>query len=692
MALRPQALVGTRAERPWALLWALLVVLIVASDFLLPRPMSTGALIVLPVLAASWMLGCRLFLAVLVLAVSSQVASALLGDVHPVVAAARTMSIAVVALVGRVAGLGWAEMRRAQQDEVVSLLRGSRLLGRSLDEEGVAAEAVRVACGTVAKSSGAGRRAVLLRVADRRVSVVAGCDESGTVLPARLEVPLPDMPTAARDTLRNGRAGVVAVSKLEPALRDLAALPGADAWALARVPVGGETFGLLGVASGDPAGFQAEDLRLLDGIAQVAGLAIGAGMRHAQVAQLYAQAELAQREASSYSDRLQLAIEAAEDIGCGKELADVTERVLRRAVDAVGADRGSITRMDGEEMLVEHDYDPLGGPALVSARWKLADSQFALEAIRTRRPVRGSFAERLPSARPGLGLKHVLHCPLTVEGEVVGLLGLGRRGDEEFTEADLLTLQPFASLAGLLLRNARQLAEARQVGQAKSTFLNLAAHELRTPLAVIKGYLSLLEDGTYAVPERTREEAVPTLVAKAEELESLVEVLLTTARLDVGGLPRSAVELDLVEAVREAVERLVARARLEMARVEVELPDHPVLTRADRDHVARILDNLLNNALSYSSLPATVTITLRPGDPVAIAVRDRGRGIPTEHQARVFEPFYRLDGSARGLTPGLGLGLALSRDLAQMNDGSLVLETSTPGRGSVFVLRLPPAL
>jgi signal transduction histidine kinase len=57
----------------------------------------------------------------------------------------------------------------------------------------------------------------------------------------------------------------------------------------------------------------------------------------------------------------------------------------------------------------------------------------------------------------------------------------------------------------------------------------------------------------------------------------------------------------------------------------------------------------------------------------------------------VFEPFYRLDGSARGLTPGLGLGLALSRDLAQMNDGSLVLETSAPGRGSVFVLRLPPA-
>jgi signal transduction histidine kinase len=86
-----------------------------------------------------------------------------------------------------------------------------------------------------------------------------------------------------------------------------------------------------------------------------------------------------------------------------------------------------------------------------------------------------------------------------------------------------------------------------------------------------------------------------------------------------------------------------------------------------------------------------VTVTLRRGDPVETAVRDRGRGIPSEHRDRVFEPFYRLDRSSPGLRPGLGLGLALSRDLAEMNDGSLVLETSSPGRGSVFVLRLPPA-
>jgi len=116
------------------------------------------------------------------------------------------------------------------------------------------------------------------------------------------------------------------------------------------------------------------------------------------------------------------------------------------------------------------------------------------------------------------------------------MLGLGRRRDEPFTDADGEALLPFAKLVGLLLQNARRLAEARQVGQVKSQFMAVAAHELRTPLAVIRDYLSLLEDGTYPVPERTRAEAVETLVAKAHELESLVESLVVAARLE-GSLP-----------------------------------------------------------------------------------------------------------------------------------------------------------
>jgi signal transduction histidine kinase len=88
---------------------------------------------------------------------------------------------------------------------------------------------------------------------------------------------------------------------------------------------------------------------------------------------------------------------------------------------------------------------------------------------------------------------------------------------------------------------------------------------------------------------------------------------------------------------------------------------------------------------------AVVTVEIRPGDPVAIAVHDQGVGIPREPRAVVFDPFPRLDGVTPGRGRGLGLGLHISRELAALNGGSLVLEHSEPGKGSTFVLRLPAA-
>ena len=92
---------------------------------------------------------------------------------------------------------------------------------------------------------------------------------------------------------------------------------------------------------------------------------------------------------------------------------------------------------------------------------------------------------------------------------------------------------------------------------------------------------------------------------------------------------------------------------------------------------------------TYSARPARVTVEVRTGEPIELVVRDHGMGIPAEHHHRVFERFHRVDGGAPRYSPGLGLGLAISSELAEMNGGALVLEHSAPGVGSVFVLRLP---
>jgi two-component system, sensor histidine kinase len=234
-------------------------------------------------------------------------------------------------------------------------------------------------------------------------------------------------------------------------------------------------------------------------------------------------------------------------------------------------------------------------------------------------------------------------------------------------------------------------AAAQESSRSKSEFLNMAAHELRTPLSVVAGYLALLAEGSLGTPPPTWQMPLDMLNLKTGELNRIVDDLLLASRMDVGSLPERTLIFDLRDAARAALKRIELRALLLKAEISLDAGPEPLPVEADPEHVGRILDNLLNNALTYCVASPVVAVTAADPHSPSLSVHDNGVGIPAAKREVVFERFVRLDDDALGPVPGTGLGLYISRELARRHGGTLELEDLPPEQGSIFTLRLPVA-
>jgi signal transduction histidine kinase len=241
----------------------------------------------------------------------------------------------------------------------------------------------------------------------------------------------------------------------------------------------------------------------------------------------------------------------------------------------------------------------------------------------------------------------------------------------------------------LLLRGSLALSERR------AAFVSAVTHELRTPLTTFRMYTEMLSDGM--VEEGKRAGYLSTLRREAERLGQLVENVLSYARIEADGgqAPGRVVEVLEVDAlVERSADRLAERARaagLEL-QLEIDASARALLVRVDVVAVEQILFNLVDNAAKYGATEAHPVIDVHVaamGGTIEIGVRDFGPGVPEGERARVFEPFAKGVAHAAGTKPGVGLGLALSRRLAQQMGGRLELRAAD--RGAVFVLSLPVA-
>jgi len=231
----------------------------------------------------------------------------------------------------------------------------------------------------------------------------------------------------------------------------------------------------------------------------------------------------------------------------------------------------------------------------------------------------------------------------------------------------------------------RDVTEQRRLERARRDLVANVSHELKTPIAALKGFLELLEDG---VDERHRREFLASMSQETGRLERLVEEQLQLARMDAGALPLDRQEVDLDELAEVVIAPRVPLAQREGVNLSVRtMTPGPVTAEVDPARVEQILLILLDNAQRHTPPGGRVEVVVgRDGQDATVAVTDTGEGIPDEDQPFVFDRFYRGDPSREGRSAGLGL--AIARGLAAAHRGSISL-SSRVGEGSTFTLRLP---
>jgi PAS domain S-box-containing protein len=261
----------------------------------------------------------------------------------------------------------------------------------------------------------------------------------------------------------------------------------------------------------------------------------------------------------------------------------------------------------------------------------------------------------------------------------------GGRIDVEYQAAPLVV---DSEVLGAVLTIA-DVSDRRAVERLKDEFVSVVSHELRTPLTSIRGSLGLLGSGKFGELPAQGARLVQIALDNTERLVRLVNDILDLERIEAGRAdlhPRVQPLAPMLDAARDAVAGSAAGVG-----VTVTCAAPPVLVDADSDFLVRAFTNLLGNAVKFSPAGATVTITAEvTGDQVAVAVTDRGRGIPPDRVDRVFERFEQVDASDAREKGGTGLGLAITRSIVERHGGRIEV-ASTLGEGSVFTVTLPVA-
>lgn len=439
------------------------------------------------------------------------------------------------------------------------------------------------------------------------------------------------------------------------------------------------------INKGSGAAFDENDERLLESFASQAVVAL-------ENARLVEQTD---QKLQSSVEELSMLQQLDRDLNTSLDLANVLNITLERLLQMADGDAGAIVLIDIEEkpqLKAWRGYDQGFDPQKISST-QLAHGLTGAVIVSKRPLIVNNVHEEDRYIRTNFDTKSQLTIPFIHQQKAIGAIVVESDTLDKFSPQDADLALRIANHAAIAIANALLYEQIKAANQAKSEFVSMVSHELKTPMTAIGGYVDLMHSGMTGKLTDQQHEFLETISANIRRMGQQIQDLTDISRIEMNRLYIELAPTSLTAVMDDTLKTVRSLCDEKSIDLNIELPESLPSVEADKGRLVQVMTNLISNACKYSPPETAVWVRFKKeawqGSPViCVAVQDQGYGISPADQEKLFTKFFRSDDPNIRQSTGTGLGLSITKGIIELHGGEMWLESAV-GKGTTFFFTLP---